>query len=106
MVTVESFKKMAHSFPGTVEQPHFDKLSFRAHNKIFATLDIDKRQACIKLSEVDQFAFSSTGPDPEIYPVPNKWGKQGWTILMLDKVDENLCQDALITAYNEVKRKS
>jgi hypothetical protein len=105
MVTVESFVKMAVSCGDIVELPHFDKLSFRTNNKIFATLDVDNRQACIKLSEVDQFAFSSTGADPEIYPVPNKWGKQGWTILNLDKIDENLCHDALNTAYDEVNKK-
>ena len=96
---------MAISFPDVVEQPHFDKLSFRTPDKIFATLDIAKKLATIKLSEVDQFAFSSKGADPERYPVPNKWGKQGWTILDLDKIDEDLCQDALNTAYNEVKNK-
>ncbi len=105
MVTVESFIKLALSFQDVVEHSHFDKMSFRINNKIFATLDVDKNQACVKLSEIDQFAFSSTGADPAIFAVPNKWGKQGWTFLNLGKIDESSCLDALSTAFREVQKK-
>jgi hypothetical protein len=40
-----------------------------------------------------------------IYPVPNKWGKQGWTFVELDKVEEETLIDALTTAYQHTKEK-
>lgn len=83
MVDTNTFRRIALSFPDTNEQPHFEKTSFRVGKKIFATLDSKMDQACIILSEIDQHVFST--PDI-ILPVPNKWGKQGWTIINLKKV--------------------
>ena len=52
----------------------------------------------LKLSEVDQDVFCKI--DPAIYPVDNKWGKQGWTTVNLPNVREEIFKDALMTAYN------
>lgn len=35
----------------------------------------------------------------------NKWGKQGWTIIEISKVNKELFTEALITAYCEVAPK-
>ena len=104
MVDIETFRQMALSFPGATEQPHFEKTSFRLGKKIFATLDIKKKQACIKLNEIDQDVFSAFDRSV-IYPVPNKWGKQGWTLIELPDVGKDLLTDALFTAYSEVTSK-
>jgi len=41
-----------------------------------------------------------------VYPVPNKWGLQGWTTFELPKLPEELISDALLTAYkNAIKKK-
>jgi hypothetical protein len=40
-----------------------------------------------------------------IHPVPNKWGKQGWTLFYLEILPEELFRDALTTAYCEVAPK-
>ena len=101
MVDVNVFKKLALSFPDAVELPHFEKTSFRVGNKIFATLSIETKLAVIKLSEVDQSVFCAFDKDI-IYPVENKWGKQGWTVIRLEKVRKDMLRDALSTAYNEV----
>lgn len=55
----------------------------------------------MKLSEVDQSAFSSAELRI-VYPVPNAWGKQGWTFIELDRVHPDLVADALVCAYSEV----
>ena len=39
MVSIDTFRKLALSFDEAVEQPHFEKPSFRVNKKIFATLD-------------------------------------------------------------------
>jgi len=101
MVDIASFKNMALSFPETVELPHFEKASFRVKNKIFATLDTVNQKACLKFSEIDQSVFCAIDAEM-IYPVDNKWGKQGWTFVELKKVKKSLLKDALSKAHMEV----
>lgn len=104
MVSITTFRKLALSFPETIEAPHFEKTSFRVKKKIFATYDAVNHRACLKLSEVDQDVFCAYDKTI-IYPVNNKWGKQGWTMVELKKVNKNLFADALTTAYCEVAPK-
>lgn len=104
MVTVDTLRKLALSFPEATEEPHFEKTSFRVKKKIFATYDNLKKRACIKLSEIDQNVFSSADKTI-IFPVDNKWGKQGWTLIEMSKVRKELFIDALTTAYCEVAPK-
>jgi predicted DNA-binding protein (MmcQ/YjbR family) len=101
MVSIDTFRKLALSFPEATEEVHFEKTSFRVKKKIFATYDDIKKRACIKLSEIDRDVFSSA--DKTIFfPVDNKWGKQGWTLIEMSKVRKELFIDALTTAYCEV----
>ncbi len=104
MVSIDTFRKLALSFPSTTEEPHFEKTSFRVKKKIFATYDGIKKRACIKLSEIDQDVFSSADM-AIIFPVDNKWGKQGWTLIEMNKVHKDLFIDALTTVYCEVAPK-
>ena len=101
MITIGNFRKMALSFPGTVEQAHFEKPSFTVAKKIFATLDTKNKIACIKLSVTDQDVFCQFDKII-IYPVPNKWGKQGWTFIQLQQVRKDMLADALTSAYLQV----
>jgi predicted DNA-binding protein (MmcQ/YjbR family) len=104
MVSIDIFRKLALSFPEATEDLHFEKTSFRVKKKIFATYDDVKKRACIKLSAIDQDVFSSAGKTI-IFPVDNKWGKQGWTLIEMSKVRKELFVDALTTAYCEVAPK-
>jgi predicted DNA-binding protein (MmcQ/YjbR family) len=104
MVTIDTLRKLALSFPEATEEPHFEKTSFRVKKKIFATYDDKLKRACIKLSEIDQNVFSSADKTI-VYPVDNKWGKQGWTMIEMEKVHKDLFEDALTTAYCEVAPK-
>ena len=101
---IETIRKIALSLPETSEQPHFEKTSFRVGKKIFLTLDEKNLQACMKLSQIDQDAFSAFDKT-SVYPVPNKWGNQGWTIIDLKKAGQELLKDAIMTAYCEVAPK-
>jgi predicted DNA-binding protein (MmcQ/YjbR family) len=98
MVTIETAKQLALSFEEAEEQPHFEKTSFRVKKKIFATLDLTKKQAVLKLSAIDQSVFCAYDKSV-IYPVTGSWGKQGWTIVELKKVRKDLFTDALTMAY-------
>lgn len=104
MVSIETIRACALSLPEATEEPHFEKTSFRVRKKIFATYDDIRKRACIKLSEIDQDVFV-LADKASIFPVDNKWGKQGWTIIEMAKVRKDLFVDALITAYCEVAPK-
>ncbi|MBC7827884.1 MAG: MmcQ/YjbR family DNA-binding protein [Chitinophagaceae bacterium] len=101
MVSIDTFRQLALSFPQTAEQPHFEKTSFRVNKKIFATLDVKNTRACLMLSEVDQSVFSAFDKSV-IYPVPNKWGKQGATFVELKTVRKSMLKDAMKQAYNKI----
>jgi predicted DNA-binding protein (MmcQ/YjbR family) len=104
MVDFKTFKQLALSFPGAEEQPHFEKPSFRVKKKIFATYSSVNDIACVKLSELDQSVFCAFDKTI-IYPVNNKWGKQGWTLVELKKIRKDMLIDLLTTAYNEITSK-
>lgn len=98
MVTIDNLRKLALSFPETKEEAHFEKTSFRVKGKIFATYDDENKLTCIKLSEIDQDVFSAVDRTI-IYPVDNKWGKKGWTLIVMPKIRKNLFADAVKAAY-------
>jgi predicted DNA-binding protein (MmcQ/YjbR family) len=104
MVSISTFRKIALSFPGVSEDLHFEKTSFRVNKKIFATYDSKLKRACIRLSEIDQHVFS-TADRQIIFPVDNKWGKQGWTLVEMTRVRKDLFADALTVAYCQVAPK-
>ena len=103
MITKETFREIALSMPGSVEAPHFEKTSFRAGKKIFATLDDKKQIACLKLSPVDQNVFTVVNINA-VQPVPNKWGFEGWTNFDLSKMKKTTMIDALTTAFYTVSK--
>jgi len=101
MISIESFRKLAMSFPDATEEPHFEKISFRINKKIFATFDEKNNRAVLKLNEIDQSVFCASS-EMIFYPIPNKWGKQGWTIVELSKVKPEMFEDALKQSYETV----
>ena len=104
-MTCDQFRKLALSFEGTEENPHFDRAAFKVTGKrIFATLHRKSKTVNLKLSVVDQSVFCDYGQQA-VYPVPNKWGLQGWTTIELEKAPRELIQDALETAYREILSK-
>lgn len=101
MVTIQSINSLTSKLENVEQLPHFEKISFRVKKKIFLTVSPDGAKATLKLSLVDQDVFHKY--DPLIfYPVPNAWGKQGWTVVELQKVRSDMFKDALVLAYKEV----
>ena len=105
MTTTDSFRKLALSFPGVEELPHFEKTSFRINKKIFATMNEKENRATVKLSENDQHIFCLNDRSI-VYPVPNKWGLQGWTNIELTKIKKRLLTQILKSSFKEVASKS
>ncbi len=104
MVTIETVRKLALSYEGATEQPHFEKTSFRIKKKIFLTLDVNKNQAVVKLTLEDQSLFSSHDPKI-IYPVKGGWGKMGYTVVELKHITKKLFNELLETSSSTVSKK-
>ena len=105
MVSIDTFRQMAISFPDAVESPHFDRASFRVTKKIFATLLEKDSLAMVKLSPLDQSVFC-VFDKTIIYPVPGGWGIKGATYINLKKIKKAMLKDALTVAYSTVPGKN
>ncbi|MEO5807181.1 MmcQ/YjbR family DNA-binding protein [Devosia sp.] len=81
----------------TVEAPHFDRAAFRV-KRIYTTLAADGLTANLKLLP-DEQEFKCLVAADAFAPVPNAWGKQGWTTLTLANVDEAELHAALEMAW-------
>lgn len=101
MITEDQFRQYALSLPETMEGPHFANRSFTVKKKIFATLNVPEKRATLRFSPELQDVFCALS-NGAIYPVPNKWGKHGWTHLNLETAPWELCEDALQNAWWEV----
>lgn len=104
MITAAAVRKMALSQEGASEQPHFDMTSFRLGKRIFITLNKTNTKICIKLTPEDQDLFS-LHDKKAIYPVPNAWGKQGWTFVELKKVRASVMKDLMAASLDGLKKK-
>src|SRR5689334_6393128 len=101
MVTAQQFRKLALAFPDAVEQPHFQKTSFRVKKKIFATLDESSSIATLKFTPVDQSVFVDISKGA-VYPAQGAWGKSGYTNVNLQKINLRILKDAMNTSYASV----
>jgi predicted DNA-binding protein (MmcQ/YjbR family) len=104
MVSKDFFRREALSLPDSVDDAHFENSSFKISKKIFATLNETANRATLKLSPADQDIFC-LADNNGVYPVPNKWGKLGWTHINLQTVKPEMCTELLKVAYCEVAPK-
>lgn len=106
MVSAQTARTLANAFDEVTEAPHHDPqvTAFKVKNKVFATLNKVEKRMTVRLSILDQDVFC-TFDNTVIYPVPNKWGSQGWTHVNLQKVRKEMLQDILNVAYCTVAPK-
>lgn len=105
IMTIHEFVELAMSFDGAEESPHFDRRAFKVRGKrIFTTLHEASETVNVKLNLADQKIFSEFDKK-SVYPVPNKWGLQGWTTFHLKAIPEYLMLDVLSAAHGEVMAK-
>ncbi len=98
MISPDFVKEFALSLDGADEAPHFEHTAYRVKKKIFVTLNRKENRCCVKLNPIDQDVFCKFDAEV-IWPVPNAWGKQGWTLISLKKVRKEMLKDAITTAY-------
>jgi hypothetical protein len=97
MADAADLRRLALALEGTTEAAHFDRSAFRVQ-RIYATLAPDGRTANLKLTPDEQEFKVLLAPDA-FRPVDNAWGRQGWTTIQLDRLDEAELQAALEMAW-------
>jgi|SRR5271165_5613979 len=104
-MNTDDFRRIALSFPDTVESSHMNHPDFRANGKIFATLpNPDDGHAMVKLPPDQQEAFVELDP-AAFTPVKGGWGRQGATNVRLKVVKEESLRGALAVAWQNVSQK-
>lgn len=94
MITLEQIRSYVMALDGVEEKPHFHRSAFRTSKRIFAT--VADAGLNVKLSEVDQSVFILIDG---VEVIPNKFGKQGWTMFDLGVVSIEVVHDALDCGY-------
>jgi hypothetical protein len=97
MATGRDLRRLALSLEGTAEAPHFDRTAFKVA-RIFVTLAADGRTANFKFTPEEQ-EFKCLLLPEAFQPVPNAWGRQGWTAATLSKLSSSDLQAALEMAW-------
>jgi hypothetical protein len=104
MATGNDLRRIALSLEGTSEAPHFDRAAFKVE-RIYVTLAADGRSANFNFTPDEQEFKCLLAPEA-FKPIPNAWGKQGWTTATLSKLGVAELKAALEMAHaHAVKRK-
>jgi hypothetical protein len=98
VITAARFRKLALSFEGALEVPHFDRAAFRTKRRIFATLAPDGASANLNLDLDLQEAVCSALPEA-FSPVPGGWGRMGHTTVNLRAVSADDLTRVLTEAH-------
>jgi hypothetical protein len=92
------FRRIALGLDDTIESAHMGHPDFRVHGKIFASLQADNRHGTVKLTPDEQQRFLDERPDAFV-PASGAWGRQGWTRVQLDAIDEETLGEAITLAW-------
>jgi hypothetical protein len=98
-MTPEDFRRLALSFPETVEHAHMNHPDFRVSGKIFATLGYpDLAWGMVKLTPEQQHNFIKS--EPAVFaPSKGAWGLRGSTLVKLKVAKKTTVQTALTAAW-------
>ena len=104
MARAEDLRRIALSLSGTTEAPHFDRTAFRVA-RIYATMPSDGLTANLKLDPAEQEFRCLVNPQA-FAPVPNAWGRQGWTTVTLAGLEVDELAAALDIAWRGAQPKT
>jgi len=103
MADAADFRRIALSFEGAAEYPHFDRRAFKAR-VTFATLAPDELTANIKFAPDEQALKCAVAPDA-FMPLDDAWGRRGWTQATLAALSEPELRAALEMAWRHCAAK-
>ena len=100
-------RALALALPEALEQPHFDRASFRVRGKIFATLppvgEDGVHKVVLKLPVLVKESLQQT--DANAIVSLGNWDKGGWTQLDIGRMDGEKLADLVRLAWRQVAPK-
>jgi hypothetical protein len=97
-MTQDEVRAIALSLPEAVEQPHFDRPSFRVRGKIFATLPPGGELVVLMLPILVKESVLQTDPEAHV-PLPAAWERSGSTQLRIGRMDRQKLADLIRLAW-------
>ena len=79
-------RRIALSLEGTTAAPHFDRMAFKVVRN-YATLAANGQTINLKFTPDEQEFKCLLAPEA-FAPIPNGWGRNGWTVAKLAALDE------------------
>jgi len=98
-MTAAEFRRLALSFPETIESSHMDHPDFRVGGKIFATLSPPGQGwGMVKLWPDEQAEFIKA--EPKVFvPAAGAWGQKGATLVRLSGAKKATVLRAMTLAW-------
>jgi hypothetical protein len=94
----DDFRRIALGMDGAFEGAHMDHPDFRAHGRIFATLNAEETVGFVMIPLEQQQRFLADHTEM-FSPAPGAWGRSGSTRVHLDVADEDTVGEAVTLAW-------
>src|ERR1041384_3382933 len=98
MLKPRDFRRIVLGMDGAVEAAHMGHADFRAHGRIFATLNADETVGVVMLTPEQQRDVMHDHPSV-FAPAAGAWGRGGSTTIQLDAADEDSVGEAVTLAW-------
>jgi hypothetical protein len=104
-VTGKQLATLALALPGTHEEPHFERTSFRVGKKIFATLTADASEAMVRVAPPEKLDALLEG-FPDVFFSYGKWTTGNGALgVRLEKVKPALMKELVAASWRHVAPK-
>jgi hypothetical protein len=105
MLRASDFRRIVLGMEGAFEGAHMGHPDFRAHGRIFATLNAEETRGVVMLTPDQQQTFLAD--HPAIFePAAGAWGRSGSTWVNLDAADEDTMGEAVTLAWQNAAAKA
>ncbi len=103
-MTGDDFRALALALEGAVEGAHMGHPDFRVNGRIFASLVDDETRGGLNLTPDEQRALVHA--DPDVFsPASGAWGRDGYTMVQLQRAITPAVRGALLLAWQNVMAK-
>ena len=105
MLGASDFRRIVLGMEGAFEGAHMGHPDFRAHGRIFATIQHDAAWGALMLTPDQQQRLLGDNPDG-FKPAAGAWGASGSTLVRFASTDEETMGEALTLAWQNAAAKA
>jgi hypothetical protein len=105
MASVNDFRRLALALEGAVESAHMGHPDFRAHGRIFATVQHDAQWGGVMLTPEQQRRLLREFGDA-FKPAAGAWGAGGATLVHFASIDEEIMGGVLTLGWQNAAAKA